>query len=123
MPSRIRPNKPSKFAATHRLRGASRRPAVQEFHSPSRETAVGFFYDRSHKQSGAPLAWIAALPSLRLSLIVCAACYARMRIRELIALETWPNGWKGTEPNADVWLDQVNNDGSVQPVLLVAVTV
>ncbi len=39
------------------------------------------------------------------------------RIRELIALETWPNGWTGTEPNADVWLDQVNNDGSVQPVL------
>lgn len=39
------------------------------------------------------------------------------RIRELIALKTWPNGWTGDEPNADVWLDTVNNDGSVQPIL------
>jgi DNA sulfur modification protein DndC len=39
------------------------------------------------------------------------------RIRELITAKTWPNGWTGDEPNADVWLDQVNNDGSVQPVL------
>lgn len=39
------------------------------------------------------------------------------RIRELIALKTWPNGWTGEEPNADVWLDRVNNDGSVEPIL------
>jgi DNA sulfur modification protein DndC len=39
------------------------------------------------------------------------------RIRELIALKTWPNGWTGDEPNADVWLDSVYNDGSVQPIL------
>lgn len=39
------------------------------------------------------------------------------RIRELIAAKTWPNGWTGDEPNADVWLDQVNNDGTVQPIL------
>ncbi|MFC3581114.1 phosphoadenosine phosphosulfate reductase domain-containing protein [Sphingomonas hylomeconis] len=39
------------------------------------------------------------------------------RIRELIALQTWPRGWTGEEPNADVWLDQVDNDGSVQPIL------
>lgn len=39
------------------------------------------------------------------------------RIRELIAMRTWPNGWTGEEPNADVWLDSVNNDGSVQPIL------
>ncbi|WP_255209766.1 phosphoadenosine phosphosulfate reductase domain-containing protein [Sphingobium xenophagum] len=39
------------------------------------------------------------------------------RIRELIAAKTWPNGWSGDEPNADVWLDTVNNDGSVQPIL------
>lgn len=39
------------------------------------------------------------------------------RIRELIALKTWPNGWTGDEPKADVWLDQVNNDGSVEPIL------
>ena len=39
------------------------------------------------------------------------------RIRELIALRTWPNGWTGDEPNADVWLDSVHNDGTVQPIL------
>jgi DNA sulfur modification protein DndC len=39
------------------------------------------------------------------------------RIRELITLRTWPNGWTGDEPNADVWLDSVYNDGSVQPIL------
>ena len=39
------------------------------------------------------------------------------RIRELIAAETWPKGWTGNEPNADVWLDKVGNDGSVQPIL------
>lgn len=39
------------------------------------------------------------------------------RIRELIALETWPHGWTGDEPKADVWLDRVNNDGSVEPIL------
>lgn len=39
------------------------------------------------------------------------------RIRELIAAKTWPNGWTGDEPNADTWLDRVNNDGSVEPIL------
>jgi DNA sulfur modification protein DndC len=39
------------------------------------------------------------------------------RIRELIALGTWPNGWTGEEPNADVWLDSVDNTGGVQPIL------
>lgn len=39
------------------------------------------------------------------------------RIRELVSARTWPNGWSGDEPNADVWLDTVNNDGSVQPIL------
>lgn len=39
------------------------------------------------------------------------------RIRELIALETWPQGWSGDEPDADVWLDRVNNDGTVEPIL------
>lgn len=39
------------------------------------------------------------------------------RIRELITCQTWPNGWSGEEPNADVWLDRVNNDGSVEPIL------
>lgn len=39
------------------------------------------------------------------------------RIRELIAKETWPDGWSGNEPNATVWLDRVNQDGSVEPIL------
>lgn len=39
------------------------------------------------------------------------------RIRELIAAETWPEGWDGTEPRADRWLDSVFGDGSVQPIL------
>ena len=39
------------------------------------------------------------------------------RIRELIAAETWPNGWDGDEPSAAAWLDAVYQDGSVQPIL------
>jgi len=39
------------------------------------------------------------------------------RIRELIAAETWPDGWNGDEPSAAVWLDAVYGDGSVQPIL------
>lgn len=39
------------------------------------------------------------------------------RIRELIAAETWPEGWAGTEPRADRWLDSIYQDGSVQPLL------
>lgn len=40
------------------------------------------------------------------------------RIRELIALGTWPQGWEGTEPLATVPLDAVFQDGSVQPLLV-----
>lgn len=39
------------------------------------------------------------------------------RIRELIAAQTWPDGWNGTEPRADRWLDSVYQDGSEQPIL------
>jgi DNA sulfur modification protein DndC len=39
------------------------------------------------------------------------------RIRELIDLGTWPNGWAGDEPTADTPLDSVFADGSVQPLL------
>jgi DNA sulfur modification protein DndC len=39
------------------------------------------------------------------------------RIRELIDLRTWPNGWAGDEPTADKPLDAVFADGSVQPLL------
>ncbi|WJR66983.1 phosphoadenosine phosphosulfate reductase family protein [Neorhizobium sp. CSC1952] len=40
------------------------------------------------------------------------------RIRELIALGTWPNGWAGDEPTADTPMDAVFADGSVQPLLM-----
>ncbi|HEU0045105.1 phosphoadenosine phosphosulfate reductase family protein [Sphingomonas sp.] len=39
------------------------------------------------------------------------------RIRELIAAHTFPNKWDGDEPSAAAWLDQVNQDGTVQPIL------
>ncbi|HKX27025.1 MAG TPA: hypothetical protein VJ302_04960 [Blastocatellia bacterium] len=39
------------------------------------------------------------------------------RIRELIANNTWPNRWDGTEQRADAYLDRVLRDGSIQPVL------
>lgn len=39
------------------------------------------------------------------------------RIRELIAAETWPQGWDGDEPVADTPMDSVFGDGSVQPIL------
>lgn len=43
------------------------------------------------------------------------------RIRELIALETWPDGWDGDEPVATTPLDKVYADGSVQPMLFLEV--
>lgn len=39
------------------------------------------------------------------------------RILELIAAQTWPRGWDGTEPLASVPFENVNPDGSVQPNL------
>ena len=39
------------------------------------------------------------------------------RIRQLIALQTWPNGWDGTEVRGDVILDKRYADGSVLPDL------
>ncbi|ETI62976.1 phosphoadenosine phosphosulfate reductase [Sphingobium sp. C100] len=39
------------------------------------------------------------------------------RIRELIAAQTYPDKWDGNEPNAAVWLDRVNGDGSIEPIL------
>ncbi|NWA64741.1 phosphoadenosine phosphosulfate reductase family protein [Pseudomonas reactans] len=44
------------------------------------------------------------------------------RIRELIAAETWPDGWDGDEPIATTPLDKVYPDGSVQPLLFLEVT-
>jgi DNA sulfur modification protein DndC len=40
------------------------------------------------------------------------------RIRELIAAGTWPEGWRGDEPRADVPLPAYFSDGCVQPLLL-----
>lgn len=39
------------------------------------------------------------------------------RILELIEAETWPRGWDGNEPGAWEPFDNVNPDGSVQPLL------
>jgi DNA sulfur modification protein DndC len=39
------------------------------------------------------------------------------RIRELIAAKTFPNKWDGDEPIADVEMDRIYSDGSVQPLL------
>lgn len=39
------------------------------------------------------------------------------RIRELIALGTWPQGWEGDEPTADTPMDVVYQNGAVQPRL------
>lgn len=40
-----------------------------------------------------------------------------LRIQELIDLKTWPSGWSGEEPSATAWLDRVNQDGTVEPIL------
>jgi len=39
------------------------------------------------------------------------------RILDLIACNTWPDGWTGNEVHGDVLLDQVLADGVVQPLL------
>jgi len=40
------------------------------------------------------------------------------RIRELIAAETWPDGWTGDEPTADVPLPSYFADGTIQQLLV-----
>lgn len=42
------------------------------------------------------------------------------RIRELIAAETWPDGWDGDEPGGDTVLPVVYQNGAVQPLLFSA---
>ncbi len=42
------------------------------------------------------------------------------RIRELIALQTWPQKWDGTEPRADTIMETVYQNGAVQPLLFSA---
>jgi DNA sulfur modification protein DndC len=40
------------------------------------------------------------------------------RIRYLVSDGTWPQGWDGAEPLASIPFDNVNPDGSVQPVIM-----
>ena len=42
------------------------------------------------------------------------------RIRELIAAETWPDGWDGDEPGGDTVLPVFYQNGAVQPLLFSA---
>lgn len=39
------------------------------------------------------------------------------RIEELIAANTYPEKWDGTEPRGDEWLPEILSDGSIQPLL------
>lgn len=39
------------------------------------------------------------------------------KIRQLIEAQTWPRGWDGTEPPASLPFNNVNPDGSVQPIM------
>lgn len=43
-------------------------------------------------------------------------------IVEMIAARTWPRGWNGTEPLASLPFDNVNPDGSVQPIMSALMT-
>lgn len=40
-----------------------------------------------------------------------------VRIRQLIASGTWPDGWDGTEPVGNALLDKIYSDGTEQPLL------
>lgn len=42
------------------------------------------------------------------------------RIRELVAAETWPQGWDGDEPTGDTVMETVYQNGAVQPLLFSA---
>lgn len=42
----------------------------------------------------------------------------RQRIEKLIAVETWPKGWDGTETQGDVMMPDILPDGSIQHLLI-----
>lgn len=42
------------------------------------------------------------------------------RIRELVDMQTWPQGWDGDEPAADTVMETVYQNGAVQPLLFSA---
>lgn len=88
-----------------------------------------------NQQRMGPITLPARLDALERILAIQAACNAEAdrlgrprvdllnaeeeaRIRELIAAGTWPQKWTGDEPTADVLLDAVFSDGSVQPLLI-----
>lgn len=88
-----------------------------------------------NKQRKGPLTFEARLDALDRILAIQAACNAaarslnrptidilnreeEKRIRDLIAAQTWPNGWDGDEPTADTPMDMIFRDGSVQPLLV-----
>jgi len=59
----------------------------------------------------------AAACSLRRPVVDLINAEEEARIRELIALETWPDGWGGDEPLATTIMDTVYANGAVQPRL------
>ncbi len=88
-----------------------------------------------NKQRMGPLTFEARLWALGAILAIqtrCNAAAARLgrpgvdvlnaeeeaRVRELIAANTWPDGWEGDEPTADTPMDAVFRDGTVQPLLI-----
>lgn len=94
----------------------------------------GHLASGKNKQRKGPLTLEARLDALERVLAIQAECNTaagrlgrpiidilnheeEARIRELIAANTWPNGWEGDEPTADTLMDTIFRDGSVQPML------
>ncbi len=121
------------------LRGL--KPLYRELREPRhrlRKSGVELLKDGSiaaNPQRMGPLTFAARLMGLERVLSIqgeCNAAAARLgrpsidllnaeeeaRIRQLIAAETWPDGWDGGEPTADTPMDTVFADGSVQPLFL-----
>jgi DNA sulfur modification protein DndC len=44
------------------------------------------------------------------------------RIIQLVTANTWPRGWDGTEPLASIPFNNVNPDGSIQPIMAALMT-
>ena len=99
--------------------------------------AAGALASGKNRQRMGPLTFVARLWALDAILAMQAQCNSdaarlgrpgvdllnteeEVRIRELIAAETWPLGWEGDEPTADTPLDAVFRDGTVQPLLISA---
>lgn len=117
------------------------RPIYRELREPKHRLkktgleADGSIATAKNKQRMGPLTFEARLWALDAILCIQAECNeaaARLgrpgvdmlneeevrRIRELIELRTWPNGWEGDEPTADTPMDAIFRDGSVQPLLI-----